>query len=212
MAFLTKICKTIPLLFLWGCAPYKVPTTEVASPATIDAHLYKIIPRHRCQIEWYDFGHWTTWTLFGNDDGGIFGEDDPSPYCPEYPYGGGKAVSWWLRNPLHNFCYYVIGNATRNNSELALLALSPKGIEFFRYTPAGYRVFAHRKGGLLIALHGGKPLISLKIPYGPAYRGEFYIGWRYRGNFGIKFRPWTRNKGSDKISSKKKGFNGSGSF
>ena len=196
-----KICKTIPLLFLWGCVPYKVPTVEIANSTTANQPLYTLVPRHRCQIRWYDIPHWTTWSLFGNDDGGLFGEDNPHPYCPVYPVGGGKALSWWLRNPLHNFCYYVIGSAQRSNSEFVLIELSACGIEFLKYTPVGYRVFAHRKGGLLLAFHGGKPYFSLKIPYNLAYHGEFYVGWRYRGNFGVKFRPWTRNKRSDKIGS-----------
>jgi len=199
MAVLTKICKIIPVLILSGCIPYKVPTAELANPKTVEEPLYKVIPRHRSQIQWYDGLHWVSWTLFGNDDGGIFGEDNPHPYCPSYPFGIGKTLSWNLRNPLHNFCYYVIGSADRNNSEIILLELSPQGCGAFNYSPCASRVFASRQGGILLALHGGKPFFSLKIPYTCCHHGEFYLGWRYRGNFGVKFRPWTRTKSSVKM-------------
>lgn len=202
MIFLTKICKLIPLILLSGCASYKVPTTEVAHPETAQAPIYEIIPRHRSQIEWYDGGHWVTWALLGNDDGGVFGEDNPHPYSPHIPNKGRKAISWGIRNPLHNFCYYVIGSAHRQNSEYTLFELSPEKVGFFKYNPSGYRVFASRKGGVLLAFHGGKPFISLKIPYTPSFHGEFYLGWRYRGNFGMKFRPWTRTKKSAKMKQK----------
>jgi len=178
---------------LMGCAPYKVPTTAVQQNEETPHWLYNIIPRHRCQIKWYDLGHWTTWALLGNDDGGIFGEDDPNPYHPCTPNSCRKALCWCARNPLHNFCYYLIGSAYCQNSELTLVEISRERRAVLTYYPLAWRNFASEDGaGFLVALHGWKPYVSLRLLYTPKYKGDFYFGWRDRGNFGIKFVPWTR--------------------
>lgn len=199
MILLSKICKLIPLLCLVSCVPYKIPTREIAHPETADTPLYKFIPRHRSQIQWYDGGHWLTWALFGNDDCGIYGEDHPDPYHPQHPNGGRKAASWMIRNPLHNFCFYVIGSAHRENSELTLFEISKHKIGFLKHHPKAHRVFATPEGGFLLALHGGKPFLSLKICFTKKHHGDFYLGWRNRGNFGCSFRPWTKNRISAKM-------------
>src|SRR5262245_53774154 len=99
---------------LHSCASYKIPTQlflEKKSNKQVHGNkihalnhpLYNIVPRHRCQIRWYDLGHWTMWMLFGNDDDGIFGEE--ADYSLEEQISTWKALRWVCRNPFHNFCF-----------------------------------------------------------------------------------------------------------
>lgn len=174
------------IIFLSGCASYKIPTEQFVEE---DHWLYTVIPRHRSQIEWYDIGHWTSWMLLGNDDDGIFG---PPEYRPDEQNNTSKALRWTLRNPLHNFCYYIIGNAQSQNTEFTLLNLTPHNITLFNHEAGPPKNYGAESSSLFIALHGNKPYISACLFYTPNYHGEFYIGWRERGNFGIKFVPFTK--------------------
>lgn len=169
------------IAILTGCAPYRIPTQCLdLNERGLESPLYAAIPRHRCQIRPLDIGHWITWTLFGNDDDGIFGEGPKAHYYPNQKPSFLKAMRWTLRNPFHNFCFYVIGSANRENSKITFLDLESKlnGSRFF------------------LGLHGGKPFISLCVRYSAQRKGEFYFGWRVRGNFGIKFLPIRREKRS----------------
>ncbi|WP_059359722.1 hypothetical protein [Parachlamydia acanthamoebae] len=205
----------ILFLLFEGCASYKIPTSSFlassciyptidntsfpqdATPspqkqAALSHWLYRYIPRHRSQIKPYDVGHWLTWSLFGNDDDGIFGEEETAHYRPEYPISASKALCWSLRNPLHNFCFYVIGSAHRKNSEWTLLKMTKKGISIGDYSEEGKIVFANERSCFFAGLHGGKPFLSLRLCYFSHYRSDFYIGWRCRGNFGLKFNLLTK--------------------
>lgn len=203
-------------LLLWidlfsGCASYKYPTEsyyvqphlplteqEAALYETYQQEasshwLYQIIPRHRSQIRWYDLGHWCTWALFGNDDQGLFSEAQLPLFKPQQPLAIPKALAWMLRNPLHNFCYYVVGSAACPNDELTILKINRKQFLFWRYSPVAHTVFGGRYTSFYFGFHNGKPLISLRLSYGNKWKSDFYIGWRERGNFGIKFLPLTKN-------------------
>ncbi|MBS4167652.1 hypothetical protein [Parachlamydia sp. AcF125] len=205
----------ILFLLFEGCAPYKIPTSSfLASPcvcptinttsslqdatpspqkqAALSHWLYRYIPRHRSQIKAYDIGHWITWTLLGNDDDGIFGEEKTADYHPEQPISVTKAISWGLRNPLHNFCFYVIGSAQRKNSEWTLLKLTKKGMSIGNYSEEAATVFADEGTSFFAGLHGGKPFLSLRLCYFSNYHSDFYIGWRCRGNFGLKLNLLTK--------------------
>jgi hypothetical protein len=183
-----------------GCSTYKYPTGsfyEKASPMESSAAnhgLYQITPRHRSQLYWYDLCHRTTWMLFGNDDDGIFGEGPSANYRPNQPPCFAKAVAWWFRNPLHNFCFYVIGSAHRENTQIDIFQIVDNKISGLHYRPEGTHLFEDGKSSFHVALHGGKPFISLRLCYHPNYRADFYIGWRERGNFGIKILPFCRNR------------------
>lgn len=197
---------TQPLLLLTaltGCFPYKISCqqaanlTEAASPLKNEAlhhSLYCLIPRHRCQLHWYDVGHLCSWVLVGNDDDGIFGEEPTAEYRPKEKASLKKALLWTCRNPLHNFCFYVIGSANRQNSALTLLKINERGFCALHYEPIAKHVFASKNYGFLFALHGGKPFLSLRLSYSKNFCGEFYLGWRERGNFGIKLHPFKRKK------------------
>jgi hypothetical protein len=209
------------LLFVSGCAPYKIETEsflnypplpqkseegnqtlcmpenawEENKKAALSHWLYRVVPKHRCQIQWHDIGHWLTWMLFGNDDDGIFGEEYTSNYRPHQKVSVQKALRWMCRNPLHNFCFYVIGTAYRQNSELTLLEISKERFCFFSYHQDGKnRVFPSKSSCIFLALHGGKPFFSLRLAYHRSHQAEFYLGWRDRGNFGIKCLPFHRKK------------------
>lgn len=188
-----------------GCLPYKFSNECYLSnelplddpricnqKQALNHPLYHIIPRHRHQLYWFDIGHWITWSLFGNDDDGLFGEEPNTHYRLEQPNNMKKAVAWQTRNCLHNFCFYVIGTANRSNSELTLLKLTKDETECFTYTPIATTTFPSKGSCLYIAFHGGKPFISLRLSYPNGAHSDFYIGWRCRGNFGAKmnFLVW----------------------
>lgn len=201
-----KLFTLLIFTLLSSCVPYKYPskdfkhlklstcTSENSKTTTEDylAHpLYSIIPRHRSQIYWYDVGHWLTWAAFGNDDDGIFGEEKTAFYKMDKPPSLAKAFQWALRNPFHNFCFYVIGSAHRPNSEWILISLSETKCESLTYHPLAKQNFsAHDESGLLLALHGGKPFISFRFCHSNGRKSEFYLGWRERGNFGAKCHLW----------------------
>jgi hypothetical protein len=104
------------------------------------------------------------WKIFGNDD------DWPPPdwYMPGKSMWKRKFM-WLLRNPLHNFTFYVIGIADK---EFTTTGRFPNDV----FNPAGgWNWFVCEYKGM------GLPFIS--------YMGKsikFYIGWREKGNFGIK--------------------------
>ncbi len=157
-------------------------TRELGKHDSGNHPLYDIIPKHRSQIEWYDAGHWITWALFGNEDDGIFGEESSKGKAENVT----GAVKWWLRNPLHNFCFYVIGSADRKNSEFTLLAISGKGIKALSYQEEGGTNFPSMGTCFFLGFHGWKPFLSLRLAYTDTRRSDFYIGWRCRGDFGAK--------------------------
>lgn len=197
MIFMRLILLNMICLFLVSCGCYKVPTTafieESSSPQNVIAlnhWLYDYIPRHRCQIKWFDLGHWTTWMLFGNDDEGVFGEGAHTPYRPNMMPSFTKATLWTCRNPFHNFCHYVIGSANRQNSEFDILSLSKSHVRCFCYRPIGYQNFPSQESCFYLALHGGKPFISFRIKHSSYRKTEFYFGWRYNGGFGCRFHPF----------------------
>ena len=155
--------------------------------------LYRIIPRHRSQIRWYDLPHWLTWGLFGNDDQGVFAEEQYPFYLQDKKVSLCKAFLWGIRNPLHNFCFYVIGSAGLQNDEFTIVKINRKKCAFFQYCNQAKTVFGGKYSSFYFGLHLYKPIISLRLCYNDKWRSDFYIGWRERGNFGIKFLPLTKN-------------------
>lgn len=174
------------MILCCGCSiPH--PTTDNPAP------LYSIIPKHRDCIPPGDPAAWTLWALFGNDDDGIYGEGPKAHFRIGEPNTTSKFWRWWLRNPLHNFTFYVIGSADRYNSAFALLKLSDRGCALLypQFHPTEYP-FDH--AGIYLALHGGKPFLSLRLPWTTRRSFNFYIGWRCRGNFGFVCHPFKETK------------------
>jgi hypothetical protein len=113
---------------------------------------------------------WLAWALFGNDDDPLWGD---AAFNPTQTDTLSWRVKWWLRNPAHNFTFYVIGVA-----HLPTLRTGRYPQDVF--SPAG--------GWNWAVTHVSK---WLRLPF-VSYIGrcKFYFGWRERGNFGIKL---TRN-------------------
>jgi hypothetical protein len=156
--------------------------------------LYQVVPRHRCQIAPWDVGHWIMWSCFGNDDDGIFGEEPTAEFKPECEPSFAKALAWTLRNPFHNFCFYVIGSANRCNSEFTVLRITPDESETMVYRPEASTVFAGHNSSFYLAFHGGKPFISSRIVWSETRESRFYLGWRCRGNFGLRCNLFAKRK------------------
>lgn len=104
--------------------------------------------------------------------------DDPAPPVWYKPDGKLRTLQWRLRNPFHNFTFYVIGVTDR---------------DFTRYGRHADGVFNPNGGWnwAVIPVAGFIPLPFI------SYKGErvkFYILWRERGNFGAKFNVSRKGK------------------
>jgi hypothetical protein len=105
---------------------------------------------------------WNPVWWFGN-------ADDPEPpdwYKPEDP---ARHRKWHLRNPLHNFTFYVVGVADK---PFERVGRHPQEV----FNPAGGWNWATCR------------YKYCRLPFFSYTRGRFvtYWGWRERGNFGVK--------------------------
>lgn len=108
--------------------------------------------------------------LFGNTEDGYYGD---LGFNPEGSTSTWTAVRWWLKNPIHNFTWHVIGVTGK---EFTRTGKYPKDV----FAPVGNFNWA------VINYNGWK------LPF-VAYQGalgKFYIGWRERGAFGIKLNRY----------------------
>lgn len=183
-----------------SCVPYKIATQDLPplskeKPSEQDlvvieqarAHyLYSLVPRHYSQLYFFDLPRVLTWSFFGNDDDGIFGEEPTSDV--QGPISLSRFCYFFLRNPCHNLCFYVLGTAYMPNSELTIFSFNHKRSKFLQYVNKGSTDFAGPNTSFFLGLHGWKPFMSLRFDYGR--RLELYFGWRSRGNFGLKFLPF----------------------
>jgi hypothetical protein len=181
---------------LWSsCASYRVPTShygpkpddpyyEVRKKAA-DSPIYDYVPRKSEQLRWLD-ARWLTWALAGNDDDGIFGEcaGESPPYSTNISFR--TYVSWTLvRNPLHNFDFYVIGSAAwKRHYDFSLLS-------FGGQAPVRALANAARRGSrdqpfFDIGFNDFKPYFKLQ-----PWIGDLFFGWRWNGSFEIKVRADT---------------------
>lgn len=147
---------------------------------TIAHWLYKIIPGSRADVNLLT---WLPWALFGNDEGGLFGELDPyythsyGARSPDISFWG--FVKWWFRNPFHNLFFHVLRWDAGNNA-LVLYARDETGSRWFFRAPQ--RTWHADQGKQLY--------IRLLAPF-VSYRGakwEIYAGWRIGGALGFAFR------------------------
>lgn len=95
--------------------------------------------------------------------------DDPVPPAWYRTNSQHRVFLWHLRNPFHNFDHYVIGVTDK------------RFIRYSKYPDGNSR----RKGGWDFAVARRKLAV---LPFASYQRGRFnfYLGWRERGNFGIK--------------------------
>ncbi|MDO6385575.1 hypothetical protein Q3Y64_04675 [Uliginosibacterium sp. 31-12] len=113
---------------------------------------------------------WIAWALFGNDEDGIYGDASFNP-------GGRRdritAVRWWVRNPFHNLTFHVIG-------------VPRPFVSVGDFPNDVFAPFGGWNRCVRIGANGRRyPFLSY------IGRCKFYVGWRERGNFGIKL---TRNR------------------
>lgn len=137
--------------------------------------LYKIIPRNILTSRIWQLPFWTIW---GNDDDGIYGEQTTAGDWTKLPIGFRRFVAWQLRNPLHNFTFYIIGFAWR-----AKLQKPVRKILYLKGHPSPDMVFPFLGQGFSVQTYDNFPLISFRTSL-----LEGYIGWRERGNLGMKLR------------------------
>jgi hypothetical protein len=197
LLFQAFTCVTISLFFS-ACVTRPQPQRQFSADdkyapvreKAAGSRLYHVIPPSIDDIRWYDLPRWTTWNLAGNDDDGIFGERQLMPYSTNISTS--TFLKWTVRNPFHNCFFYTMGSAGwTNHYSLALVDVdSGEGTRFV--SPDQGRLSGGGRFGFRFALHDYKPFLGLNIPYLPKHRFEFYLGWRERGNFGIKLKPWVR--------------------
>lgn len=156
-AVLLAVCPSAfsrPVPAAWQPAPMKRSVTNHWQTVTVTPRpgLPKIHFYNKLNPVWW----------FGNID-------DPAPPDWYRPNSKHRTFLWHLRNPFHNFDYYVIGIADKPFKRTSRLtdgaANPPRHWDF---------TLERRKLAVL-------PFISY-------HRGRFnlYFGWRERGNFGIK--------------------------
>jgi hypothetical protein len=192
---LEKKLLSLPLilstLFFTSCSTYKIPTENYANtPIQLNCaknNLYKIVPRKKEQLEIYDL-RYITWALFGNEEDGIFAENykehtnNPLPQSP---------IKWWIRNPLHNLSWHVLGDVSdKEREDYTLIKLTNENISFLEKKEG--ETLPKENFGLYFAFHNYKPFISLKISLSSNREFQSYIGWRNKGNLGIKLRPFAK--------------------
>jgi len=112
--------------------------------------------------------HFTIWQKL-NPVWWIGNADDPNPPDTYRPGSNTRKLTWYFRNPFHNFTFYVIGIEDK---------------VFLRVGLYADRV-ANPNGGWNWAVCRYQ---WLRLPFIDYHRGrfEFYIGWRNGGNFGMK--------------------------
>ncbi len=105
---------------------------------------------------------WKPAFWFGNADEPM----PPEDYRPDDP---NRVRRWYWRNPGHNFDFYVVGIADKS---FVRTGRHPSAV----FNPAG--------GWNWACSHRG----WCALPFASYLRGrfKFYLGWRERGNFGIK--------------------------
>ncbi len=105
---------------------------------------------------------WNPLWWFGN-------ADEPVPPAWYEPDSRWRRLKWHLRNPLHNFTFYVVGLADKDflrTGRYPNLIFNPD--EGWNWAVCRYR--------------------WLRLPFLSYKRGSFafYVGWRERCNFGMK--------------------------
>lgn len=150
--------------------PMRLPPPDPNAPRW---HTIQVSPKAGLpEIHFYDKFNPVWW--FGN-------ADDPTPPNWYKPDDRHRHTKWYFRNPLHNFNFYVIGVADKKFSR------SGKFPERNSDPRGGWDFAVTRRHVLL-------------LPYFSYDRHwcNFYLGWRERGNFGIKLNFPSGSKAKSK--------------
>jgi len=98
--------------------------------------------------------------------------DDPLPPADYLPNDKHRVTKWYWRNPFHNLFFYVIGLGDKTFKREGI---APESV----FHPQGGWNWAVSKYGWWRL-----PFVSYEGKQGKSV--HFYIGWRNRGNFGVK--------------------------
>ncbi len=109
--------------------------------------------------------HWFIWAFFKNELDGEIGDKN---WNPQQKDTWMIRVKWWFRNPCHNFTWHVIGFADKNT----------KRFDFQKEDGPGWNY-------AMTYVPGNESVYPFFLYHGKVW--TFYIGWRGRGTFGIKF-------------------------
>ena len=152
--------------------------------------LYDYVPKVRAEAKgWRKL----LWAIFGNDDDGLFGEVAHRSWRERWGSEASfkRAFLWWVRNPLHNFTFFVIGSADReHHTHYRILFISRNAFKGPKYFDSPGRIWGEEGiSSLWIALHDNKPFFSLrlKIPFMDRYFTT-YVGARTKGTWGAAIR------------------------
>ena len=155
-----KILIWLILGSLLVCTEMGCSTTKQRSNAA-DWHSVTMTPTTNSPcIHWYNKINPVWW--FGN-------QKEPLPPAWYEPNNPSRNMMWYFRNPLSNFCDYTIGVADKQTVRTGKY---PESVG----NPYGGWNFAITRWNFLFF-----PFIDYKNS-----RMEFYLGWREKGNFGIK--------------------------
>lgn len=113
------------------------------------------------------------WSLFGNVEDGVVGD---TGWNPQQTDTWLIRIKWWIRNPLHNFTFYTLGNVHKDVTVRGWPTVD---------------VFTPKKGWCFTLAKTDKmwyPFVS----YIGAFK--FYVGWRFGNRFGIKLTANSDNK------------------
>jgi len=128
-------------------------------------------PKYPNPPKWWKFGK-LFWYIFGNSD-------DPEPpinYLPNKPFWL-RTLLWYLRNPLHNFTFYVIGC---KHKDRIVHGKEPSKV----FVEQGWNWYIGRP---VDSKWRWLPFISYQRKIGRK-TFQFYIGFRLGTCFGFKFR------------------------
>jgi hypothetical protein len=106
---------------------------------------------------------WNPTFWFGN-------VDDPVPPSDYLPKDHNRVKKWYVRNSAHNLTFYIFGIADKNfhrSGKYPDQVFNPHG--GWNWTVCKYK--------------------TMRLPFLSYQRHSFafYLGWRERGNFGVKF-------------------------
>ena len=154
----------VSVLFFVGCrsgAAEHAATHQVNRPPQWHTVAMPATTNHP-SIHWYAKSNPIWW--LGN-------ADDTTPPSWYEPGNSLRTVMWYVRNPFHNFDYYIIGVADKNthrSGRYPALVGNPDCGWNFAVTRWKFLYF---------------PFVDYKSK---SNRFEFYFGWREKGDFGIK--------------------------
>lgn len=179
---LSLVLILLVILFFFGVSPIYAETatnslsSKNQAPHSVSWHTIEVKPRddlHLPKIHFYNKLNPVWW---------LKNRDDPRPPDWYKPKDKHRNLKWSFRNPMHNFMFYVIGVADK---------------KFARSGRFPDRVSDPRGGWDFEATR----YKFIWLPFVSYHRTkfDFYLGWRDRGNFGVKFNVNPDRKPKPKV-------------